>query len=1490
MSSNSRFLLPIPILFHPITPSVLLSGVLEVRRERQQGHKAVVARLGAPAMVGDLEMIYRCSRVVSVECVSDCVVCLIRPNTLRELVSIAARARPVPRRQSAADKALGSAPQGQAASEGRRSRRRARPRTFTLPVSLFSHTSRGSEPEVIQSEAPRGRTAPGADTTAAAEKETNGRQHRRVFRIFRRGGGKQEGPSLRDDTGSPNPDLPAAAGASGSNGRHRGSGGGSNKKGAAGVAPGNTAHAARVAAVSSDAMANFSQGFVINTPPDLVIKALPVTNTHVITAGTAEQLIATLLEKGYDEEDCTFENDFFFSYRRFTTPAALLDRFEAAAQTGDGGAGRVLSLLEVWAQAPPFSTDLELVYDLELQSRIASLARSLLGDGPEISHSPIFTQLQAIRRAADARPQQVAALSQLPGTYPDDIAVYVVRPGRVLGHVSMMRFDVTPDLQLRDVLARVSAASTEQSTRYILRNAGGDSSGGSGAMTARDLVRGSSSRTGRPSISVTEGSGDSGSVGTSSDRNAYIDPSSRFFRSRLFGIVLAPETRVREAYLSEVELLPLKASSDSASSAPRLELQTLAQTLTAVEHEIFQQLNPAELLDKKWRAENDEAPFAKAITAHFNAVSDWALELILGPAHASARASVLTQLIRLTDQFEKLKNFSGMVQIISSLRHVAVRRLHQTWALVDVALRDHLDVLEHLVRPDNNRAEYRRKLKDVPTIPVPDSPSSTQPAYRQSEVVCLPYLGVTISDIIFCEDGNKDMVLSYRAKGRSAALPGRESEEKMELFNLYKYRMLARVLEGLRVLQRRECGPADVPEATSDRIAHARWVLARQEIRKSAEIWARSCYLEAPSTAGGSRPRPVGNSAPPHLSTSSSSSINPWMTSGPSTPVRTAVLIGGRKHGGTSGSSVGVAVGAASPRGVSAAAGLGVSPELAAVNAGSGSMSEAGGAFAAGVRTQPKKTRGRGLPAGDQSSLHMMVPTASSNNNNEATMRYLGTFSCPNEREQIRKIAHRMQNKVKPVATVSVIVSGKGGGGGESDGHLIFNEVASHDVVLAVPFERTVFCEMMYSDRICYLAETVVGNKEQLLCHIFLAQGNQPEDAYIAMRRACDEYSKLVAQVSNNVRETVQKAFNEEHAPDGAFCLRDSTSRPGCFALSILFGEEVVHYLIEPVEGGGYALHESDAVFDSLHDLIKYHCITQSTLVCPLRPDFGTIQTSECEPIAINELEGAAVLTTQESPAGDDKRLSQGASAVLPVGVTRTPAVQRSTPDTADDSSAAAVPSALSWYWQDASRAEAEDALIAAGLCIGDFLVRMSKTSIGSHVLTFVADDEEIVHVLVETDFVSGVVMLDGKPCGCSLADMVAQCAAPGQDLLPVPLTRPCPQLGSATIGAGDERAGAQTSALAASPSPVRASASRRVSTTSYLPTPFTSGETPSQDLAQAFGVQAALRSGERNFARPLPELGGAEAVNGRGQGSGGEGHGVMTPTCNVGQMHSSLV
>jgi hypothetical protein len=1300
-----------------------------------------------------------------------------------------------------------------------------------------------------------------------------------MFRIFRRGGCKQEGPSVRDGTasrGSPHPDLPSAVGASGSNGRH----GGGNKKGtAASLAPANAAHVARVAAVFSDAMANFSQGFVINTPPDLVIKALPVTNTHVITAGTAEQLIANLLEKGYDEEDCTFENDFFFSYRRFTTPATLLDRFETAAKMGDGGAGRVLSLLEVWAQPPPFSTDLKLVYDLELQDRIANLARSLLGDSPEISHSSIFTQLQAVRRAADARPRQVVALSQLRGPYPDDIAVYVVRPGRVLGHVSLMRFEVTPDLQLRDVLARVSAASMEQSTRYILKNAGGDSSGGSGLTPARNPDHRSSSRASRPSISVTEGSGDSGAGGTSSDRNAYIDPSSRFFRSRLFGITLAPETRVKEAHLSEVELLPLKTSGDNAGSAPQLELQTLAQTLTAVEHEIFQQLDPAELLDKRWRAEDHEAPFAKAITAHFNAVSDWALELILGPAHACARASVLTQLIRLTDQFEKLKNFSGMVQIISALRHVAVRRLHQTWALVDVALRDHLEVLEHLVRPDNNRAEYRRKLKDVPTVPAPDSPPSTQPAYRQSEVACLPYLGVTISDIIFCEDGNKDIVLSHRAKGRNAALPGRESEEKMELFNLYKYRMLARVLEGLRVLQRRECGPDDVPEATPDRIAHARWVLAQQEIRKSADIWARSCQLEAPSTAAANgRSRPVGYSAPPYLPTflsSSSSSATTWMKNGPSTPVCSAVLVDGRKHGGTSGSSVGVGT---SPGGVPVA--LGFSRDPAALNAGTGSMSEMGGAFAAGVRTQPKKSRGRGLPAGDQSLLHMIVPAASSNNNHEATMRYLGTFSCPNDREQIRKIARRMQNKVKPVATVNIIVSREGGD--ESEGHLIFNEVTSQDVVLAVPFERTVLCEMMYSYRICYLAEAVVGNKEQLLCHIFLAQGNQPEDAYIAMRRACDEYSKLVAQVSNNVRETVQKAFNEEHAPDGAFCLRDSTSRTGCFALSILFGDEVVHYLIEPVEGGGYALHESDAVFDSLHDLIKYHCVTQSTLVCALRPDFGTILTSECEPVAINELEGTAVRGT---PAGVDERPPEDASAVLPAEDTAIPAAQLS----AVDPSAAPSLKALSWYWQGASRAEAEDALIAAGLCIGDFLVRMSKTSVGSHVLTFVADDEEIVHVLVETDFVSGVVMLDGKPCGCSLADMVAQCTAPGQDLLPVALARPCPKNGPAAGKAGDVRAeGAQTSALRGpSPSPAHASASRRTSTTSYLPTPFTSGDTPSQDFVQAFG---SLRSGERNFARLLPEIGRAEAVGGRAQGKGGEGHGVMTATCNVGQMYSSLV
>lgn len=234
--------------------------------------------------------------------------------------------------------------------------------------------------------------------------------------------------------------------------------------------------------------------------------------------------------------------------------------------------------------------------------------------------------------------------------------------------------------------------------------------------------------------------------------------------------------------------------------------------------------------------------------------------------------------------------------------------------------------------------------------------------------------------------------------------------------------------------------------------------------------------------------------------------------------------------------------------------------------------------------------------------------------------------------------------------------------------------------------------------------------------------------------------------------------------------------------MSFYYNRNVEHYLIEPVDGG-FAFLDGDEVFDSLHDLIKYYCITPGRLPCLLRPEFSIIQTDQCEPIAVNEL--PELVDAAASPLEDSEAGVFSQNWQPDANKRRATMVQSSTADAAQvfpvDTVGAELPGspvgrAEPWFWPTASRQSAEEALANAGFVEGDFLLRHSSSAVGSYVLSLVSDTLQIIHVLVDTDKDSGLILLDGKPCGYSLTEMVRLCAQPNQQMLPTTLHRPCPR------------------------------------------------------------------------------------------------------------------
>ncbi|XP_032822199.1 tyrosine-protein kinase Src42A-like isoform X1 [Petromyzon marinus] len=67
----------------------------------------------------------------------------------------------------------------------------------------------------------------------------------------------------------------------------------------------------------------------------------------------------------------------------------------------------------------------------------------------------------------------------------------------------------------------------------------------------------------------------------------------------------------------------------------------------------------------------------------------------------------------------------------------------------------------------------------------------------------------------------------------------------------------------------------------------------------------------------------------------------------------------------------------------------------------------------------------------------------------------------------------------------------------------------------------------------------------------------------------------------------------------GSFLIRESESKHGAYALSVRDVEQVRHYHIQPLEGGGFTINKR-AAFSTLQDLVRHHVLEANGLKCAL--------------------------------------------------------------------------------------------------------------------------------------------------------------------------------------------------------------------------------------------------------------------------------------------------
>ncbi|TPX35592.1 hypothetical protein SmJEL517_g02105 [Synchytrium microbalum] len=190
---------------------------------------------------------------------------------------------------------------------------------------------------------------------------------------------------------------------------------------------------------------------------------------------------------------------------------------------------------------------------------------------------------------------------------------------------------------------------------------------------------------------------------------------------------LKPATKKTFSAVSQDGPTPIVPRSFKRVTLHDLDHLELARQLTLMEVKMFYAIEAKELINQEW-AKGKTNSCAIHITG-------WVAESILLDHDVKKRASTLKYFIKVGDRLMNMNNFNTLLAILSALNSSTISRLRKTWDLLSEKTRKTFELLKASTDHSKNYAVYRQHL-------------------RTCSPPCLPFLGVYLTDLTFCEDGN----------------------------------------------------------------------------------------------------------------------------------------------------------------------------------------------------------------------------------------------------------------------------------------------------------------------------------------------------------------------------------------------------------------------------------------------------------------------------------------------------------------------------------------------------------------------------------------------------------------------------------------------------------------------------------------------------------------------------------------------------------------
>ncbi|KAF5315158.1 hypothetical protein D9619_007210 [Psilocybe cf. subviscida] len=194
----------------------------------------------------------------------------------------------------------------------------------------------------------------------------------------------------------------------------------------------------------------------------------------------------------------------------------------------------------------------------------------------------------------------------------------------------------------------------------------------------------------------------------------------------------------------------------------------LARQLTLIESSLYCGIQPEEILESGQGGSTPPVN-VRALSTLSTEITGWITESILNEADLKKRTLLVKFFVKVADRCVQLNNFSTSRSILAALDSSVISRLRQTWNGLPQKYKAQLEALRKLADHSRNSHEYRTKLRN--TMP---------PA--------IPFLGVYLTDVTFCREGNP----SYRAS---------PTNPSKKLLNFNKYHKLARIIQDMQRFQ-----------------------------------------------------------------------------------------------------------------------------------------------------------------------------------------------------------------------------------------------------------------------------------------------------------------------------------------------------------------------------------------------------------------------------------------------------------------------------------------------------------------------------------------------------------------------------------------------------------------------------------------------------------------------------------------------------------------